>query len=354
MAQQNPIVLDKPEDWPLWIEDIQGDIPDDIWELIDPEAEEEDQVEAMDEPSRPEPEDVNPNKTSYFELTANERTVLDQAFKHYQVDHKKYEQQKKGLQEAKTRIKGRVSNAKRALLKGRSTAKEWLETLKKACSVSKTYILQQVSERYQSALRKQPTLTTLHSWLAVWELAMAEATHHKVAEIENGKWLRDLAIAISSLSDALRIKFIKHSGDEVKSKPDRYLEVSAQVREMLNVSNMPKPRVLRGNTFAADLEESDADEEDKGRRGRKRAGTETALQEATDSKKKKEDGCKACGQTRHKLSRCYYAFPELRYKGFKPIKKFADQVSRALECNKDLAKEIEAIRKARQAEESEK
>jgi hypothetical protein len=37
MAARNPVILDKPEDWPTWIDEIRGSIPDDTWSLIDPD-----------------------------------------------------------------------------------------------------------------------------------------------------------------------------------------------------------------------------------------------------------------------------------------------------------------------------
>jgi hypothetical protein len=31
MTTNSPVILDKPEDWPIWIEDIRGLTPDNIW-----------------------------------------------------------------------------------------------------------------------------------------------------------------------------------------------------------------------------------------------------------------------------------------------------------------------------------
>jgi hypothetical protein len=31
------IILDKPEDWPMWIDEIRGSTPNSIWPLIDPD-----------------------------------------------------------------------------------------------------------------------------------------------------------------------------------------------------------------------------------------------------------------------------------------------------------------------------
>ena len=58
MAQNGPSILDKPEDWPLWLEDIKGAIPSKIWKLIDPDA--ENQAQMLPEPVEPRQEQVNP------------------------------------------------------------------------------------------------------------------------------------------------------------------------------------------------------------------------------------------------------------------------------------------------------
>jgi hypothetical protein len=52
----------------------------------------------MEEPEKTVPQDVNLDKDTYFQLTTNKRNIFDQSFKRYQVDPKKCEQQKKGLQ----------------------------------------------------------------------------------------------------------------------------------------------------------------------------------------------------------------------------------------------------------------
>ena len=117
MATRNPIILDKPEDWPIWIEEIRGSIPDETWILIDPDVDAREDF--MRKPSEPRPQEVNPAKTSYVELTAVERNVHDQLFRHYQVALKQYEREVKGLQEAKDLIRSRVSNAKSLIVESK-------------------------------------------------------------------------------------------------------------------------------------------------------------------------------------------------------------------------------------------
>jgi len=66
MASNTPLILDKPEDWSIWIDDIQGLIPQNIWKLIDPDAETHGNI--LQDPDFPEPNNVNESKTTYPEL----------------------------------------------------------------------------------------------------------------------------------------------------------------------------------------------------------------------------------------------------------------------------------------------
>jgi hypothetical protein len=55
------------------------------------------------------------------------------------------------------------------------------------------------------------------------------------------------------------------------------------------------------------------------RKSLKRARTPSAPKNLPENKRQKT-GCRACGLHGHELSRCFYVFPELRHKGFKPHK----------------------------------
>ena len=346
MATNSPLILDKPEDWPNWIDDIQGLIPQTIWKLIDPDAEAHDKI--LEEPHLPEVKDVNVTKTLYPELSATERTAFDQMFKFYQAALERYKRQEKGLQDARTLIKTRISNAKSILLKGSETPREWLATLKKATKVSEGFISQQIANRYQETIRKSPTTTSIGLWLASWEKVMAEGIKHDIPDVTAGKWLRDLAAVMRPLSEALYVKFINGSTNDAKNKPERYLEVSAKIREIIR-SDTSKKRVTRGTAFAAEFDGEPASEEDEVTQrsnklgNRKRAGTGSALQNAPKGKRNRLGQCKACGQRTHDLSRCFYAFPELRFDGFVPNERLERKVQRALMDNSELKEEIEAI-----------
>ena len=346
MATRNPIILDKPEDWPIWIEEIRGSIPDETWILIDPDVDAREDF--MRKPLEPRPQEVNPTKTNYVELTAVERNVHDQLFRHYQVALKQYEREVKGLQEAKDLIRSRVSNAKSLLLKGKDTARDWLTILKTATSASKGFISYQAAQKYEASIRKAPTTTTVSKWLTTWEQAMAEAIKYDIPEINAGRWLRDIARAMKPLSDALYVKFINAATNDEKSGPERYLAVSMKIREIIQ-TDVSKRTVMRGTAFAAEFDGEPAPDRDNcdhhDAKSRKRARTTSAPSNVTKGKKRKIS-CKACGQPSHKLTRCFYAFPEIRPWNFEPDEELVEKVARALEDG-DLTKEVDIIRKER-------
>ena len=346
MSLRNPIILDKPEDWPAWIEEVGSSIPDEIWLLVDPDGNSNE--EFLAKPTKTRVQEINGTKTNYIELTAPERTLFDQLFKHYQASLKEYERQAKGLQDAKDLIRSRVSDAKSRLLNRKDTLRDWLATLKTATSVSKGFISYQAAQKYHASITKSPTVATIEKWLAAWELAMAEARKHAIPEINSGRWLRDLAEAIRPLSEVLRATFIMDSTDDSKSDTGRYLEVGVKIREIVGTAGTKKRTVTRGNAFAAEFNgEPASDREDKNKKSRKRAGSVSVL---PDAKKRPRRSCKACGNPWHGLPRCYYAFPELRPPNFRPIKRWEENAAKALQDNEELAEEVDRIRKEQEAD----
>ena len=306
--------------------------------MIDPD--EAIHEEFLTKPSKPKAQDINEAKTSY---TTAERNIYD-----HQTSSKEYERQTKGLQDAKDLVRARVSDAKNRLLKRMDSLRAWMATLKTATSVSKGFVSYQAAQKYHSSITKLPTAATIDKWLAAWELAMAEAQKHQIPEINAGRWLRDLAEAIRPLSEVLRATFIMESTDDSKSGPERYLEASVKIREIVGIAGTKKRTITRGNAFAAEFDGEPADgREDKNKKPRKRARTESVLPNA---KRKPRRTCKACGNPRHGLPRCYYAFPELRPQNFRPVTRLEENVAKALQNNEELAEEVDKIRKEQEAD----
>ena len=61
MSLRNPIILDKPEDWPAWIEEVGSSVPDEIWLLVDPDGNSNE--EFLAKPTKTRVQEINGTKT---------------------------------------------------------------------------------------------------------------------------------------------------------------------------------------------------------------------------------------------------------------------------------------------------
>ena len=69
--QKVSVVLNTPGDWDEWIEVVKTQaLAGKIWEYVDPLK---DQVPTLKEPQPPKPEDVNPETSTYGQLTGDEK-----------------------------------------------------------------------------------------------------------------------------------------------------------------------------------------------------------------------------------------------------------------------------------------
>jgi hypothetical protein len=80
--QKISVILNSPADWDEWIEVIKTQaLTDKVWEYLDPA---EDEVLTLTKPSALTPEKINPNKTTFSQLTPKEREY----YKIFRQDYK--------------------------------------------------------------------------------------------------------------------------------------------------------------------------------------------------------------------------------------------------------------------------
>jgi hypothetical protein len=91
------IILTNPEDWELWIAQVQAFTDEDIWEHIDPD---DTQVEEdpLEKPKAPKVKDLDPNANSYTQLSTALQKTYDNSRKYYEQDLKQYQRQKDQFQ----------------------------------------------------------------------------------------------------------------------------------------------------------------------------------------------------------------------------------------------------------------
>lgn len=69
------LILNRPEDWPLWFEVIRAQAEGKlIWEYVNPNR---DNPEVLQKPEYPSIKDVNEQKTRYSELTEDEKAEYE-------------------------------------------------------------------------------------------------------------------------------------------------------------------------------------------------------------------------------------------------------------------------------------
>jgi hypothetical protein len=98
------VILSKPSQWDTWLELIKTyAIQKDVWDLINPDS-----VgpvpEPEPEPTLPMPADVNPEKTTFSRLTADEKEELTILRENYKRILKKWDRKRQGLVDARAAI----------------------------------------------------------------------------------------------------------------------------------------------------------------------------------------------------------------------------------------------------------
>src|SRR6266487_4793836 len=339
-------ILTQSEDWEKWFWQLQSNVSGEIWPYIDPEGDESDMLEA---PKRPELTDFDRNAHSYAQLSAAQQKTYENARRYYDQDMRFYSRQQDQLQAARAFITATVSEVKRTSLDPKLSVREWLKDLKTDNEPPEGYMLTQVERHYRSTLKNfKPN--KMFQWLQEWEATMIECIKYDLPEVQNGRWLRDLAQQIRSVSEVYSVQFTKDASDKAKSNPKEFRKVARELREMLETQK--GGRTMQGNAFHAGFGESSEEGSDakstqgtekappKGKKGRKRSGTQS---EAKASKKVAPE-CPACGMRGHSLSKCWCIFEELKPEGTTVIASRVRRAKKTVEKNEQLTAEVQEIR----------
>jgi hypothetical protein len=99
-----------------------------VWEYVDPSK---DQVPILKEPALPRPEDVNPDISSYGQLSAEEKDDYKMLRQDYKLELDSYTRKKSALSSLCNHIQSSVSRSCLFYTYGTTTAREMLIELKK-------------------------------------------------------------------------------------------------------------------------------------------------------------------------------------------------------------------------------
>jgi hypothetical protein len=348
------IILTRSEDWENWFWQLQANVSDKIWPYINPDGPER---ALCAEPRCPQPKDIDPAAHTYAMLAVANQHTFENARRFYNLDMKYYSRQRDQLQVARAYITATVSHAKKTALDPQLSVREWLIRLKQDTQPPKGYMIMQTETRYNDTLKSFKS-NKLHQWLDEWEAIMTECIKYELPEIQNGRWLRDLAQRIRPMSEVYYVQFMKDARDDDKADPQEFREVARELREML----APKGgRTMRGSAFHASFgttESSDEGSDAKGtkqtgqgppnsNKGHKRAGSQSI--EANASKKEVTE-CPACGMRGHSLAEYWCIFEELRPQGMRSSGYRVRKAKKAVKKNEELKVQVEEIYKKMKAD----
>ena len=189
---------------------------------------------------------------------------------------------------------------------------------------------------------------------------MVDCIKYDLPEIKNGHWLRDLADLIRPTSDSFFVRLMEDADDDKKSDPEEFRRVARQLRERLD--RPPKGgRTVRGGAFHASFGPAESSEEGsdakntqetgqappKGRKGRKRTGTQSL---ETNVSKKTVTDCPACGLRGHSLAECWCIFEELKPEGMKSSAYRVRKAKTKVDEDEQLTAEVREIRRKMEQE----
>jgi hypothetical protein len=341
------VILTQSEDWEKWFWQLQSNVSGEIWLYIDPEG---DESALLETPKRPELADFDQNARSYAQLSAANQHTYENARRYYDQDRRYYSRQQDQLQAARAYITATVSEAKWTSLDPKLSVREWLKDLKKDNEPPEGYMLTQTERRYRNTLKNFKS-NKLFQWLQEWEATMIECIKYDLPEVQNGRWLRDLAQLIRAVSEVYSVQFTKDASDKTKSDPKEFRRVARELREMLETQK--GGRTIRGNAFHVSFAESSEEGSDakstqgteqappKGRKGRKRSGTQSNEAKAP---KKAVPECPACGMRGHSLSKCWCIFEELKPEGMTLTASRVRKAKKTVEDDEQLTAEVQEIR----------
>ena len=114
--QQTKIILAWLEDWEKWYRQLRDHVNREIWLLLNPEMNEENEEGLIEQPQKPRFRDYNHNATTFVNLSQAQQKAYESAWQFYTHDLRKYNHQQDLLREARTYIQSTISTVKQTHL----------------------------------------------------------------------------------------------------------------------------------------------------------------------------------------------------------------------------------------------
>ncbi|KAF2395871.1 hypothetical protein EJ06DRAFT_460133, partial [Trichodelitschia bisporula] len=198
-VRKTPVVLACHADWDDWLEVIKTKaISGDIWDYVNP-ATPASLIPVLSEPEVPMPNTVNPQKTSFAQLDADEKEGL----KFLRLQHKRhlteYDRKKAALGGIRVFIQETISRGFLTYTFNCNSAYDMLLALKQRVAPSDRAREIEMSNLYQQ-LKKRPRSEAIDTWLNRWEEAYTKCRDLNPPEVSDGNPLHDFLDAVSDLA----------------------------------------------------------------------------------------------------------------------------------------------------------
>ncbi|KAJ4256285.1 hypothetical protein NW764_016328 [Fusarium oxysporum] len=225
------------------------------------------------------------------DLTEQGQKTFRQDLDFYQLEERIFKDEKKALDTLKDWVLRTVSPSFIwTCCQPHESIYEWHHYLRARCGRSEADETRDTRNRYLTLLKTVPKTTSQAiQWLDKWEEALAKGQQRKHQELN--------ARGVFSASSA---------GEDPQDE-----EVDAHI--------------IKGQY-----------------RSTKKGGRQTKRQRSPDGQEK----CPACGLP-HALKKCFYVYPNLAWKGFRPQERLQKKVKEALEKDLDLQTQVKALTRKR-------
>src|SRR4030095_3173565 len=110
-TQKITVTLNSPSDWYEWIEVIKTQaLTGKVWDYIDP-SKKDDEVSTLEEPKQPEPKNITSQKSTFAELTQEERDEYRIRRQDYKWKRDEFDKKDSALSSLRTTIQNSTSRS---------------------------------------------------------------------------------------------------------------------------------------------------------------------------------------------------------------------------------------------------
>ena len=389
------VVLTGIDNWDDWQKFVASLIDIDIWEAIKPLNRTE---VLLKKPRRPQASDFNRNAESEVNLSVSQVNAFKLARDNWKDSSREYELQKTNLIKAKSVIISYVDERLGRYLDQDDDLPRWIDCLAVAVNAEQTKVADSLALEYQQLVQTFSCTdsATFTDWIWKWENFLLKAARHRLLEVTGGRWLFDIArlmakyngnftdncrqaaesftaqskaynhsvergiqqlLQIRDLDDHARLReaaqaiqgAITHTPPNSTDASQEWSigSVAVKLRTWASSalpSQAPKTGTRRGTAFVSH-EKSGEQQEDEMPPSRPKRKQSHGQQ---DSNKRQALCCEACGRTRHELSSCWVAIPELRPEGVSTSKRLESLVKKVLAEDPELNARVSELRRTAQ------